>query len=126
MTPEEQHLKKFTHANLMRLPNWSKWDEDFDAQLDNHRETGALAELIPHSEGCGINGKKSHILHVHWQNVVKIDGTWKCRACSYGWFQMSSALASSVCSDVCFLHRAAMHAVVLCLICCIGPCHCLC
>jgi hypothetical protein len=27
MTPEEQRLKKFTRANLMQLPNWSKWDE---------------------------------------------------------------------------------------------------
>jgi hypothetical protein len=61
MTPEEQHLKKLTCANLMRLPNWSKWDEAFDAQLNNHCETGALAELIPHSEACGINGKKPTI-----------------------------------------------------------------
>jgi hypothetical protein len=38
MTPEEQRLKKFTRANLMRLPNWSKWDKAFDAQLDNHHE----------------------------------------------------------------------------------------
>jgi hypothetical protein len=84
MTPEEQHLKKFTRANLMWLPNWSKWDKAFDAQLDNHRETGALAEPIPCSEARGINGKKPNILHVHWQNVVKTDGTWKCRACTDG------------------------------------------
>ncbi len=84
MTPEEQHLKKFTRANLMRLPNWSKWDKAFDAQLDNHHETGALAEPIPRSEARGINGKKPNILCVHWQNVVKTDGTWKCRACMDG------------------------------------------
>jgi hypothetical protein len=57
------------------------WDKAFDAQLDNHCETGALAEPIPRSEARGINGKKPNILHVHWQNVVKTDGTWKCRAC---------------------------------------------
>jgi hypothetical protein len=81
MTPEEQRLKKFTCANLKQLPNWSKWDEAFSAQLDNHRETGALAEPTPRSEAHGINEKKPNVLHVHWQNVVKTDGTQKCCAC---------------------------------------------
>ena len=84
MTPEEQRLKKFTRANLMKLPNWTKWDEAFDAQLDSHRESGALAEPIPRSEARGVNGKKPNILRVHWQNVVKTDGTRKCRACMDG------------------------------------------
>jgi hypothetical protein len=84
MTPEEQRLKKFTCANLMRLPNWSKWDKAYDAQLDNHRETGALEEPIPRSEARGINGKKPNALCVHWQNVVKTYGTLKCCACMDG------------------------------------------
>jgi hypothetical protein len=84
MTPEEQCLKKFAHANLMRLLNWSKWDEVFDAQLNNHHETGALAEPIPCSKAHGINGKKPNILRVHWQNVIKTDGTQKCCACMDG------------------------------------------
>jgi hypothetical protein len=68
----------------MRLPNWSKWDKAFNTPLDNHRETEALAEPITHSETRGINGKKPNILSVHWQNVVKTDVTWKCRACMDG------------------------------------------
>jgi hypothetical protein len=71
MTPEEQHMKKFTCANLMQLTNWSKWDEAFDAQLNNHHETGALAEPIPHSEARGINGKKPNVLCVHWQKCCQ-------------------------------------------------------
>jgi hypothetical protein len=33
---------------------------------------------------------------------------------------MSSALALSVCSDVCFLHQATVHAILQCFVCCIG------
>jgi hypothetical protein len=71
----------------MKLPNWTKWDEAFDAQLDSHRESGVLAEPMPRSEARGVNGKKPNILRVHWQNVVKTDGTQKCRACMDGFKQ---------------------------------------
>ena len=49
MTSEERHLKK--------LKNWPAWDEAFDAQLDNHHESGALGTPILWSTTHSINGK---------------------------------------------------------------------
>jgi hypothetical protein len=92
----------------MGLPNWPKWDEAFDAQLDNHSETGALADHIPPlAEARGINGKKHNILCVHWQNVVKTDGTWKCCTCMDGskqavpWLRQFVQMYASCIEELC-------------------------
>ena len=79
MTDEERSLKKFTRHNLMKLANWSDWDVQFDAQLDNHSETGCIGKPVPRSATHG-----GHILRMHWNNVVKADGSRKCRACLDG------------------------------------------
>ena len=47
MTDEERKLLKFTRCNLMKLQNWSDWDTQFDAQLDNHHEAGCIGEPVP-------------------------------------------------------------------------------
>ena len=57
ITSEERRLKKFTRHNLKKLTNWPAWDEAFNAQLDNHHESGALGTPILRSTTHGVNGK---------------------------------------------------------------------
>jgi hypothetical protein len=47
MTPEERALPKLTRHRLKKLPNWSAWDEAFDAQLDAHYRDGAFGDPVP-------------------------------------------------------------------------------
>ena len=82
MTMEERRLKRFTRRNLLRLPNWSSWDTAFDAQLDAHRQAGTLGTPIPRPKS--IDGRPANVLRIQWSNLVKSDGTRKCRACIDG------------------------------------------
>ena len=82
MTMEERRLKRFTRRNLLRLPNWSSWDAAFDAQLDAHRAAGTLGAPIPRPKS--LDGRPANILRIQWSNLVKSDGTRKCRACIDG------------------------------------------
>jgi hypothetical protein len=84
MTDEEQQLKHFTRSKLMKLQNWKVWDDAFDEQLDNHATSGALGTPIRRRDAIGVRGKPPNILRIHWQNVVKADGTRKCRSCMDG------------------------------------------
>lgn len=60
MTPEERALPKLTRHRLKKLPNWSVWDEAFDAQLDAHYRDGAIGEpvLRPCEAHACIDGSK--------------------------------------------------------------------
>jgi hypothetical protein len=82
MTPEECNLSKFTHLNLQRLTNWPNWDTAFDAQLDAHCAAGTIGRPIPRPSST--DGLPPNILRIQLNNVVKPDGTRKCRACLDG------------------------------------------
>ena len=83
MTPEERRLKSFTRRNLQKLSNWSLWDEAFDTQLDAHFEAGTLGHPVPRP-GSSVDGTPANVLRMQWSNLVKNDGTRKCRACVDG------------------------------------------
>jgi hypothetical protein len=82
MTPEECHLNKFTWCYLQQLPNWSSWDDAFDAQLDAHCKAGTIGHPVPCPKS--VDGQLPNILSMQWNNVVKPDGTQKCHACLDG------------------------------------------
>jgi hypothetical protein len=82
MTPEEHNLNRFTRRNLQKLSNWSSWNEAFDAQLDAQCKAGTIGRPIPRPKST--DGIPPNILCIQWSNVVKPDGTRKCRACLDG------------------------------------------
>ena len=82
MTMEERRLKRFTRRNLQKLPNWPDWDAAFDAQLDAHFKMGTISAPIPKPKP--VHGRSPNICRVQWSNLVKADGTRKCRACIDG------------------------------------------
>ena len=82
MTPEERRLSKFTRRNLQQLPNWSSWDAAFDTQLDAHCQAGTIGRPVPRPPTT--DGYPPNVLRIQWNNVVKPDGTRKCRACLDG------------------------------------------
>jgi len=84
MTNEERALPRFTRPRLQSLSNWPEWDACFDAQLDNHRETGAILPPVLRSSIKTDEGKRPNILRMHWNNVVKPEGDRKCRSCMDG------------------------------------------
>lgn len=84
MTPEEVKLKKFTRHQLKKLPNWPTWDICFDSQLDGHDGSGTFLPPVPRSSIKSEDGTPPNILRMHWNNVVKPDGTRKCRCCLDG------------------------------------------
>jgi hypothetical protein len=82
MTSAERLLTKFTRRNLQKLPNWSEWDAAFDAQLDAHCHAGTIGRPVPRPHST--NGQPANVLRIQWSNLVKPDGTRKCRACLDG------------------------------------------
>jgi hypothetical protein len=83
MIPEERVLPKLTRHRLKKLPNWSTWDEAFDAQLDAHLRDGAIGEPVPRPK-TNSRGGPPNILRIHWSCCVKTDGRRKARACIDG------------------------------------------
>jgi hypothetical protein len=83
MTEEERGLKRFTRRNLQHLSNWSLWDAAFDDQLDAHRKAGTISLPVLHPKRSS-DGTPANVLRIQWSNLVKPDGTRKCRACIDG------------------------------------------
>ena len=74
---------KFTRKNLQKLSNWADWDAAFNAQLNAHWESGVYGLLVPHAT-TSLDGGRPNILHQHWSNLIKPDGTHKCCSCLDG------------------------------------------
>jgi hypothetical protein len=78
-------LPSFTRRRLQSLPNWSDWSPAFDAQLDAHHKQGTFG--IPCRTPVGAT-----VLRPHWANIIKADGTRKCRLCADGSKRAAPAL----------------------------------
>jgi hypothetical protein len=78
MTEEERALSRLTRRNLLKLSNWTTWDESFDSQLDAQAKCGALGEPIPRPP------HPAHVLRAQWVCAVKDDGQRKARICLDG------------------------------------------
>jgi hypothetical protein len=84
-TLAELALPSFTRKRLQSLPNWSVWSDAFDLQLDAHHKQGTFGNPCRPPSGATI-------LRPHWANIIKADGTRKCRLCADGSKRAAPAL----------------------------------
>ena len=108
MTSKECCLKKFTQHNLKKLKNWPAWDEAFNAQLDNHHESGALGTP---------NSLVYHLWH-EWEMTEYPmyaleqcgQGQWHLQMLFlHGWVKVHCTMALPVCTNICLMHWAALY-----------------
>jgi hypothetical protein len=107
MTPEERLLSKFTRRNLQKLPNWSKWDAAFDAQLNANCEAGTIGHPVPRPHPT--NGHPANVLCIQWSNLIKPDGTRKCHVCLDGSRQSAPWLHQFTHSYASYIEHPCMH-----------------